>query len=98
TDATTTAETKLRSTANVPVFIDTREVSIASDSSLEVRDIVPGWCLDVSSTSTCRDIIQRLKIVGLQVTEDGGSGQTPGQERITVQVASANTTDTTGAA
>jgi hypothetical protein len=28
-----------------------------------------------------------LKITGLQVTEDGGDGDTPGQERVVLQVA-----------
>jgi hypothetical protein len=32
-------------------------------------------------------VSQVLKIVGVQVSEDGGSGGTPGQERVLVQVA-----------
>jgi hypothetical protein len=75
------AAARLRSSLAVPVFIDTQDVTLAPTANVEVAKLVPGWCLDVTSDITCRTITQRLKITGLQVTEDGE------QERILVQVA-----------
>ena len=81
------AEAKLRASAQSPVFIDTQNVTLSPTANVNVADLVPGWCVDITSDSTCRTVTQRLKITGLQVTEDGGDGDTPGQERILVQVA-----------
>lgn len=71
----------------VPVFIDTQDITLAPTADIDVTLIVPGWCLDVTSDSTCRTITQRLKITGLQVSEDGGTEGNPGQEKVTIQVA-----------
>ncbi|MGJ5692918.1 hypothetical protein ACM6RM_07020 [Streptomyces pratensis] len=81
------ARSKLRSSLPVPVFIDTQEVTISPEAAVAVPLLVPGWCLDITSAQTCRTITQRLKIVGLKVVEDGGSGDTPGSEKVQVQVA-----------
>lgn len=81
------AAAKLRASLPVPTVIDTQNVTLAPTANVDVPSLVPGWCLDITTSSTCRDITQRLKITGLQVTEDGGSGDTPGQESIKVQVA-----------
>lgn len=71
----------------VPVFIDTQDITLSPTTDVEVANLVPGWCLDVTSDSTCRTITQRLKITGLQVSEDGGTDGSPGQEKVTIQVA-----------
>lgn len=81
------AASRLASSLAVPVFIDTKNVTLSPNANLSVENLVPGWCLDVTSDSTCRTITQRLKITGLRVEEDGGSQGSPGQERITLQVA-----------
>jgi len=81
------AAAKLKSSLGVPVFIDTQDVTLAPTAPIDVSKLVPGWCVDISTTSTCRDITQRLKITGLRITEDGGTDTTPGQERVVLQVA-----------
>lgn len=81
------AAARLASLLAVPVFIETQNVTLSPQANIDVSKLVPGWCLDITSQATCREISQRLKITGMSVTEDGGSADTPGQERITVQVA-----------
>ena len=71
----------------VPVFIDTQDITLSPLADVDVSSLVPGWCLDVTSDSTCRTITQRLKITGVQVSEDGGTEGSPGQEKVTIQVA-----------
>lgn len=80
------AAAKLKASLGVPVFIDTQNVTLAPTAPIGVPALVPGWCVDISTDSTCRTITQRLKITGLQVTEDGGSNETPGQEKVVLQV------------
>lgn len=82
------ASAKLKATLGVPVFIDTQNVTLAPTAPVNVPQLVPGWCVDISTTGTCRAITQRLKITGLHVTEDGGSTGQPGQEKVVLQVAS----------
>jgi hypothetical protein len=82
------AQARLASSLGVPTFIDTKEVTLAPTANVELARLVPGWCLDITTDGTCRTISQRLKITGIQVTEDGGSGGTGSQEKVTVQVAS----------
>ena len=83
------AASKVSTSLPVPVFIDTQEVTIDPQAAINVPDLVPGWCLDVTTTLTCRNIAQRLKIVGLKVVEDGGGGEggDAGGESVQVQVA-----------
>ncbi|MEW2568298.1 hypothetical protein [Streptomyces sp. NPDC047070] len=85
--ATSAAAARLRTTGVAPVFIDTREVTISPQAAVDIDKLVPGWCLDITSGETCRTVTQRLKIVGVQVSETGGSGDTPGAESVQVQVA-----------
>lgn len=85
--ANAAAAAKLRSSLPVPVFIDTQAVTISPQAAVDINKLVPGWCLDITSADTCRVVSQRLKIVGLKVTETGGSGDTPGSESVQVQVA-----------
>lgn len=81
------ARAKLRASAAAAVFIDTQQVTIAPDAAVDVPSLVPGWCLDVMSTATCRTVAQRLKIVGVKVSETGGTGSSPGAESVQVQLA-----------
>ncbi|WP_327346005.1 hypothetical protein [Streptomyces europaeiscabiei] len=85
--ATAAARSKLRSSLPVPVFIDTQQVTLSPDAAVDVPKLVPGWCLDITSATTCRTITQRLKITGVKVHEDGGTESTPGSESVQVQVA-----------
>lgn len=84
--ATVAAQAKLNASAIVPVSIDTQNVTLAPTAPVDMVALVPGWCIDITSMATCRTVTQRLKITGLQVQEDGGTQDTPGQERITLQV------------
>ncbi|MFD0208952.1 hypothetical protein ACFVH9_07430 [Streptomyces hirsutus] len=81
------AKARRRVSSAVPVFIDTREVTISPQANIDVPSLVPGWALDVTSASTCRQIAQRLKILGVRVAENGGDENTPGSESVQVQVA-----------
>ncbi|MER7742293.1 hypothetical protein ABTX34_28930 [Streptomyces sp. NPDC096538] len=87
TSATQAAQARRRVSSAVPVFIDTREVTISPLANLNVPSLVPGWALDVTSAGTCRKVSQRLKIVGLRVQETAGSDSAPGSESVQVQVA-----------
>lgn len=65
------ARSKLRGSVPTPVVIDTsQETTLAPDAAVDVASLVPGWCVDVTTTTTCRTIAQSLKIQGLKVTED----------------------------
>lgn len=99
------AEAKLKANLGVPVYIDTQNVTLAPTANIDVNHLVPGWCVDISTDSTCRTITQRLKITGLVITEDGGTEGSPGGEHVVLQVAATgdnlqliglNTTTTTG--
>lgn len=92
------AAAKLKASLPVPVTIDTQNITLSPTADVDLLSLVPGWCLDITTAITCRTITQRLKITGLQVSEDGGSGDTPGQERILVQVAATGGDGTTLAA
>lgn len=87
------AREKLRGSLAAPVFIDTQDVTLSPTAPVRIEQLVPGWCLDITSAATCREITQRLKITGLSVTETGGGERsgagTPvsGGERVVVQVA-----------
>ena len=81
------AAAKLKSNLGVPVYIDTQNVTLAPTANIDVARLVPGWCVDISTDSTCRKITQRLKITGLSITEDGGSDDQPGGEHVVLQVA-----------
>jgi hypothetical protein len=73
--AQASAEARLAASLNASVYIDTREVTLSSETALDVTQIVPGWCVDLATTATCRDISQRFKITGLQVVADGDGEQ-----------------------
>ncbi|MCG8971321.1 transposase [Streptomyces sp. CL12-4] len=81
------AQARHRVSSAVPVFIDTREVTISPLANLDVPSLIPGWALDVASVGTCRQVAARLKIVGLRVQETGGDESNPGAESVQVQVA-----------
>jgi hypothetical protein len=81
------AEARLRASTPAPVFINTQNVTLAPTAPVDLAQLVPGWCLDITSNGTCRTVTQRLKIIGVQVSEDGGTSSNPGQESVHVQVA-----------
>lgn len=85
--ATAAAAARLRTSSAAPVFIDTQAVTLAPTAPVSIEQLVPGWCLDITSAGTCRTITQRLKIVGVSVRETGGSSSSAGQEQVQVQVA-----------
>jgi hypothetical protein len=69
------AQSRLNSSLPVPVYIDSSEVTLSPDTSVDIARLVPGWCVDVATTATCRNISQRMKITGLSVTADGKGEQ-----------------------
>lgn len=79
------ARSRLAGSLPVPVFIDSQQVTLSPDAPVDVPLLVPGWCVDVATTATCRTVAQRLKIVGVRVTETG-EGQDRG-ESVQVQLA-----------
>lgn len=81
------ARARQRTTSTVPVVIDTQQVTISPLAAIDVPSLVPGWCLDITSASTCRTVRQRLKITGVRVAETGGDENSPGAESVQVQVA-----------
>lgn len=85
------ATARLASSAVVPVFINTQDVTLSPTAPIGVRNLVPGWCVDITSLATCRRITQRLKITGVRISEKGGSGSQPENERIVVQLTATGT-------
>lgn len=71
------AKSRLRANSPAPVFLDSQETTLSPDAAVDVPSLVPGWCVDVTTTATCRTISQALKIVSVKVTEDG-DGETVG--------------------
>jgi hypothetical protein len=65
----------LRASNPAPVFITSQQATLSPDAAVDVPSLVPGWCVDVTTTATCRTISQSMKIHSLKVTEDG-SGET----------------------
>lgn len=74
-DAATAA--LLASTLPAPVFIDTGAGPLAPSAAVDVADIIPGYCLQVASTATCRRVTAIQKIYELHVidTANGESAQ-----------------------
>ncbi|MEU0059077.1 hypothetical protein [Streptomyces sp. NPDC006334] len=73
TNASAVAAARSRRAANypVPVFLASDRVTLSPEAPVDVAKLVPGWCVDVATTATCRPLTQRLKIAGVQVSEDG---------------------------
>lgn len=88
--AAAAARSRLNASLPVPVFISTDKVTISPDANIDVASLVPGWCLHVSTTVTCRTVSQLMKITGVQVTEDGAG------ESVQVQLAPVGTGMGTG--
>ncbi|MFD4855162.1 hypothetical protein [Streptomyces atratus] len=74
------ARSRLAVSSPAPVFLDSQEAVLAPDSSVDVPALVPGWCVDVTTTQTCRDIAQSLKIAMVKVHEDADG------ERVSLQL------------
>lgn len=65
------ARSRLRGSYPAPVFIDSsQETTLSPDAAVDVPSLVPGYCVDVMTTRTCRNIQQRLKLSGVKVTEN----------------------------
>ncbi|MEU7162227.1 hypothetical protein AB0A98_38300 [Streptomyces chrestomyceticus] len=77
------ARSKLNMALPAPVFIDSQQTTLSPEAAVDVESLVPGWCVDVTTTATCRNISQSLKIVGVKVTADGNG------ERVAVQLTTA---------
>jgi len=69
--ATSAAKGRLAANLPVPVFLDSQDVTLSPEAPVNVAKLVPGWCLDISTTQTCRTVHQRMKISAVKVTEDG---------------------------
>ncbi|MFJ2882488.1 hypothetical protein ACIQGT_13780 [Streptomyces sp. NPDC093108] len=67
------ARSRLAASSPAPVFLDSQEAVLSPDAGLDVAVLVPGWCVDVTTTQTCRTISQALKIATVKVKEDGDS-------------------------
>lgn len=88
--AAAAARSRLSASLPVPVFIDSQETTLSPDADIDLETLVPGWCLDVATTTTCRRITQRLKIVGVSVIQDGDG------ERVSVQLTHGSNPATAG--
>jgi hypothetical protein len=77
------ARSRLRANLPAPVWIDSSRVTLSSNAAVDVPGLVPGWCVDVTTTRTCRTIAQRLKLMSVHVTEDDSG------EAVSVQLAPA---------
>src|SRR4030095_4025788 len=60
TSADEAAQARLKAALAVPVFIDTQNITLSPQADVSVENLVPGWCLDITSDATCRTITQRL--------------------------------------
>lgn len=80
------ARSKARASVPAPLFIDSQQVTLAAEAAVDVPRLVPGWCVDVTTATTCRPVTQRLKIAGVTVEETGGSDDSPGREQVQVQL------------
>ncbi|MGW2100348.1 hypothetical protein ACWCPX_22120 [Streptomyces olivaceoviridis] len=69
------ARSRLNASLPVPVYLDSQEVTLSPDAGVDIARLVPGWCVDVTTTATCRNISQRMKITGVSVSADGGGEQ-----------------------
>ncbi|WP_327123603.1 hypothetical protein [Streptomyces sp. NBC_01727] len=78
--ATLAARSRWRASSPAPVFIDSQQTTLSPEAAIDIPSLVPGWCVDVTTTATCRNISQSLKIVGMKVVEDADG------ERVTVQL------------
>lgn len=76
------ARSRLRASTPAPTYIDTsQQTTLSPDAAVDVPQLVPGWCLDITTTQTCRRLTQTFKIVGVRVTERGSG------ESVSVQLA-----------
>lgn len=71
TSADAATSSLLASSLPAPVFIDTGAGPLSPNAAVDVADIIPGYCLQVSSTATCRSVTATQKIYELHVTDDG---------------------------
>lgn len=68
--ATATARARLRGSLPAPVLFDSQTATLSPDAGVDVTQLVPGWCVQVTSRATCRPINQAMKLTALRVEED----------------------------
>lgn len=69
TSADAAVASLLASSLPAPVFIDTGAGPLAPTAPVEVSSLVPGYCLQISSVATCREVTAVQKIFEVRVSE-----------------------------
>lgn len=64
------ARSLLGASLPAPLLVQTQQATLAPDAAIELGQLVPGWCVDVATTVTCRSVTAPLKIIGVEVRED----------------------------
>lgn len=67
--AVAAARSRLRTSIPAPVFVDSQTATLSPQAPVDLRSLVPGWCVSVATTATCRPVTQTLKLLAVQVTE-----------------------------
>lgn len=77
TSANAAAADLLSTSVPAPVFIDTGAGPLSPQASIDVASIICGYCLQIASTATCREVAAVQKVVEVRVSEssDGESAQ-----------------------
>jgi hypothetical protein len=79
--AAAAARSRLRGSRPAPVYLDSERVTLSPQAAVDVPSLGQGWCVDVTTTATCRNIAQSLKILSVRVSEDEQG------EQVSVQLA-----------
>lgn len=58
-----------------PVFIDTGAGPLSADTALDIAAVIPGFCVEVASTATCRTVTAVQKVHEIRVAEDANGEQ-----------------------
>lgn len=75
TSANAAADALLATSLPAPVFIDTGQGPLSPTAPVEVASLIPGYCLEVASTATCRAVTATQKIYEVRVA-DNAAGET----------------------
>jgi hypothetical protein len=85
------ARSRLAASNPAPVVIDSQQTTLSPEAPVDLATLVPGWCVNVATTTTCRRVAQDMKIIGVSVQ------YVPAGERVTVQLTPSGGGATTGA-